>query len=69
MMPDKHLAYRAYLLRCWPERDTARSDHSQWRFSVEDILHERRRTGFGDLETLIAFLRAEFAESKDEPSE
>ena len=69
MMPDKHLSHRAYLLRCWQERDVARSDQPLWRLSVEEIQRDGRRIGFPNLEALIAFLRAEFGESNDEPSE
>jgi hypothetical protein len=64
----KKPSYRAYLLRCWRERGAAGKE-PLWRFSVEEILHERRRQGFSSLEALIAFLRAELASGKKEPSD
>jgi hypothetical protein len=36
---------------------------------VEEVLHERRRWGFSDLESLMAFLRAELASGEEEPSD
>jgi len=62
-------SHRAYLIRCWRDKSSYDEEHP-WRFSVEEILPRRRRTGFGDLEALIEFLRAELAcgpnESTDE---
>jgi hypothetical protein len=62
-------SYRAYLLRCWQEGEAPPGKEPLWRFSVEEILHERRRKGFSSLEALIAFLRAELASGKEEPSD
>jgi hypothetical protein len=62
-------SYRAYLVRCWREKSASDEEHP-WRFSVEEVLHERRRKAFGSLEGLVAFLRDELTcnpgESKDE---
>lgn len=62
-------SYRAYLIRCWQDR-SGFDEEPSWRFSVEEILPERRRRGFGNLEALVAFLQAELArrpgESRDE---
>ena len=51
---------RAYLIRCWQEQNTA-PDARRWRFSIEEVLHERKRQGFPDLPSLLAFLRAELS--------
>ncbi len=59
-MAKKIFQNRAYLIRCWQE-----GDKPCWRFSVEEVLHERRRRGYVDLETLIAFLRAELGNNPD----
>ncbi len=49
---------RAYLIRCWQESNMV--PHApRWRFSVEEVLHERKRWGFEDLDALLAFLRTE----------
>jgi len=61
--------YRAYLLRCWREGEVAPGQEPHWRFSVEEILNERRRKGFSSLGVLIAFLRAELASREEEPSD
>ena len=50
---------RAYLIRCWQERDAALSCTVQWRFSAEEVLHERIRRGFADAASLLDYLRAE----------
>jgi hypothetical protein len=52
----KKPSYRAYLLRCWQEGEAAPGK-------------ERRRKGFSSLGGLIAFLRAELARGKEEPSD
>jgi hypothetical protein len=51
---------RAYLIRCWQEGDAA---ELRWRFSAEEVLHERRRRGFADWASLLEYLRAEFPRS------
>lgn len=66
---EKSHPYRAYLLRCWQEGEAASGKEPPWRFSVEEILPERRRKGFSSLEALVAFLRAELDSSEDEPSD
>ncbi len=66
MKVNKH-SNRAYLLRCWQERDAAPGKEPRWRFSLEEVLHERRRKGFDNLEALVAFLRAELNDGKGEP--
>jgi hypothetical protein len=66
-MTSKKDVYHAFLLRCWRE-EQASPGSSQWRFSVEEVLGERRKQGFADLEALLAFLRAELAGNGDEPA-
>jgi len=59
MRREKRPLYRAYLLRCWQEGEAAPGEEPRCRFSVEEILHKRRRKGFDNLEALLDFLRAE----------
>jgi hypothetical protein len=61
MQGEESHPYRAYLLRCWQEGEAAPGKEPLWRFSVEEILNERRRKGFSSLGALIAFLQAELA--------
>jgi len=69
MQGEKSRPYRAYLLRCWREGEAAPGKEHLWRFSVEEILNERRRKGFSSLGALLAFLQAELAGSEDEPAD
>jgi hypothetical protein len=55
---------RAYLLRCWQEGRALRSDELRWRYSLEQVLPERTRQGFDDLESLVAFLRGELKDTE-----
>jgi hypothetical protein len=66
-MTRKQDIYRAYLLRCWQEGGAAPGGSACWRFSVEEVLRERRRRGFTDLEALVAFLQAQFAGAREDP--
>ena len=59
---------RAYLIRCWQEGKAAPGKEIHWRFSLEEVLHERHRRGFDSLDALIAFLRIELS-GKDAPVE
>ena len=43
-----------------PGGELSPSDASRWRFSAEEVLHERKRRGFADLASLLDYLRAEF---------
>jgi hypothetical protein len=68
MTKETSPSYRAYLVRCW--RDKSSSDEERpWHFSVEEVLHERRRKGFSRLEALFAFLQAELARDPVESSD
>jgi hypothetical protein len=66
-MITKTPIFHAYLLRCWREEEAAPEGAPRWRFSMEEVLHERRRWGFTDLESVLAFLQAELAEGSGEP--
>jgi hypothetical protein len=68
MHREKNYLYRAYLLRCWREREVEPAQEPPWRFSVEEILGERRRVGFSGLRVLIAFLRTELAGGEETPT-
>jgi hypothetical protein len=58
---DRPLTYLAYLVRLWREGEGA-----PWRAMVEDP-HSGERRGFGDLQSLFAFLEARTG--GDTPSE
>ncbi|MFC2042684.1 hypothetical protein ACFLUA_00840 [Chloroflexota bacterium] len=55
----KNNVNHAYLLRCWQEGKATPDGKSQWRFSMQEILHERRCWGFTNLVELVTFLQAE----------
>jgi hypothetical protein len=61
-MAKKTSTERAYLIRCWHERDAPADASPTWRFSVEEVLGEGHRRGFDDVELLIAFLLSELSE-------
>ena len=54
---------RAYLIRCWQDSHIA-APH-QWRFTVEEVLHDKQRWGFDNLDELLAFLLAELTDVND----
>ena len=59
-MPGKKGSlHHAYLLRCWREGETTAGKKPRWCFCIEEVLQERPRQGFEDLDALVAFLRAE----------
>ena len=60
---------RAYLIRCWRERDVTSPGAARWRFSVEEVLRKRKRQGFQDLPSLVAFLRSELGLDPDQAKE
>lgn len=59
---------RAYLLRCWREGKATPDGKSRWRFSVEEVLHERHRRGFGSLDELFDFLREQIRMASEPPT-
>ena len=50
---------RAYLIRCWQERDVTSPDMVRWWFSVKEVLHEQSQKGLVDLASLLGYLRTE----------
>ncbi len=64
-MANKISTERAYLIRCWHERNTSPDASPTWRLSIEDVLGERHRRGFDDVESLIAFLLSELSEDEE----
>jgi hypothetical protein len=69
MPQKKNHSRRTYLLRCWQEGGTVPGQEPCWRFWLEEVLQGRRRQGFGNLEALFAFLRAELAGNAEEASD
>ena len=57
MVSQKSSAYQTYLVRCWREESGSSDQEPPWRFSVEDILGERQRHGFGSLAEVVAYLQ------------
>jgi hypothetical protein len=66
MQEEKNPLSRAYLLRCWQEGEVKPGQTPRWRFRVEEVLPGQRQMGFGSLEALITFLRAELAGGEEE---
>jgi len=58
--------YRAYLLRCWKEGESTPGQEPRWRFSIEGVLHKRRRRAFGSVQDLAAFLESELVDRDEE---
>ena len=48
------------ILTIWQEGPALSDRPTVWRFSLEDV-HNGERRGFADMETLVAFLRAQMA--------
>ncbi len=63
-MAKRDRPYHAYLLRCWREDLPASAAAPDWRFVLEEVLHNQRRWGFGSLDALLAFLQAELADQE-----
>ena len=61
-MPDIETTYRSYLLRLWHENEPG----APWRVMLESITEPGNRHYFKDLESLMAYLLAQLAESKGE---
>jgi hypothetical protein len=58
---EKSLGVRADLLRCWQEGTAG--EEIVWRFSLKDVLDERKLRGFANLEEIFDFLAAQLNES------
>ncbi len=52
-----------HLLAIWQERPASPAGPAVWRFSLEDTRDGARR-GFGSLEELVAFVRAELQQEE-----
>lgn len=50
--------YRAYLMRCWQERNSPPDGEPIWRFSLDASWYEERR-GFATLQALMEHLQTE----------
>ena len=50
--------YRAFLLRLWQERAASPDRPAVWRFALEEA-RTGERHGFGSLEAMVSFLRAQ----------
>jgi hypothetical protein len=57
-----------YVLTGWQERPASPGRPAVWRFSLEES-HIDRRHGFGSLEALMDFLRAEMVNNASESTE
>ena len=68
-MANKTSTERAYLIRCWHERNALPDASPTRRFSIEDVFGERHRRGFDDVESLIAFLLSELTEDEEPASQ
>ena len=55
---DAPPTYRAYLMRCWQERNSALDGEPIWRFSLDASWYEERR-GFATLQALMDHLQTE----------
>lgn len=53
-----------YVLTVWEERRATPGRPAVWRFSLENT-HDRRRFGFGSLEELMAFVRAQILHTQN----
>ena len=60
-MAKEAVPNRAYLIRCWRENQIA--PPVKWRFTVEEVLHDKKRWGFDNLDELLAFLHAELTDA------
>ncbi|MFN8471118.1 MAG: hypothetical protein U0822_02765 [Anaerolineae bacterium] len=56
MKKHEALPQCAFLIRCWQDGHACGDDASSWRFSVEEIGHDRRRFGFASLDDVVTFL-------------
>ena len=57
---------RAYLIRCWQEREASPGQGPHWRFWMEEIARQRHQKEFNSLEALFAFFQAELGYGEGE---
>lgn len=55
--------YKAFLLRCWEEREASLDRKPRWRFSIEEVGREKRQRGFHQLQDLLTFLEQQMERS------
>ena len=60
--------YRAYLMRCWQEHNSAPDGEPIWRFSLEASWYDERR-GFTSLQALMDHLQLELMNQETSPVE
>jgi hypothetical protein len=59
--------YRAYLMRCWQEHNSAPEGEPIWRFSLDASWYEERR-GFASLQALMEHLQTELLNQDTSPA-
>lgn len=64
---DTPPTYRAYLMRCWQERNSAPDGEPIWRFSLDASWYEERR-GFTTLQALMDYLQTELMIQETSPA-
>jgi hypothetical protein len=69
MHKEKRGPYRAYLLRCWEEGEPIPGEQPPWRFSIEEVLHRRRRQAFNSVQAMTVFLEAELDDRDGEQTD
>lgn len=61
--------YRAYLLRCWQEKEVEPGRQSAWRFTLVQLGGNQTKRGFANLENLMNFLDMALAKTEHANSE
>ena len=65
---DAPPTYRAYLVRCWQERNSASDGEPIWRFSLDASWYEERH-GFASLQALMEHLQTDLMDQDTGPAE
>ena len=63
MKVERRAGDRAFLLRCWQEGTAG--EGITWRYSLKEVLDERRQLGFADLQEVFDFLAAQLDETAE----
>lgn len=58
--PKLPVQYRVFLLRAWQEEAGSPEQMDKWRFSLQET-ESLQRTGFDNLDALIAYLRNQWS--------
>ena len=64
-MAKRDPSYRAYLLRCWQEKQVESSGLPTWRFTLVRVGTNQAARGFASLENLTNYLQMELAASEN----